>query len=153
MRDTWLAYRSRGAGFSTSSVAVRCPFDQASLPLLHAPVGFTATFTPSLIATWLFAPYDSWTSPTLFDRRHFDFTTTPSFILHVLQAQPYLQQKTLTTNKASCDHSETLCILRPHRNHKAYSLRLSVSQVQLRIKTLVARPSARIPDAALQNTA
>jgi hypothetical protein len=31
-----------------------------SLPCVS--IGFTAAFTPSLIATWLFAPYDSWTS-------------------------------------------------------------------------------------------
>jgi hypothetical protein len=44
---------------------------------LHA-AGFTAAFTPSIV-TWLFAPYDSWTSTTLFDRR-FLFYFTPLFI-------------------------------------------------------------------------
>jgi hypothetical protein len=73
-----LAYHSRGVGvFNPQLRSASALFIQASLPsIVRAPVGFTTTFTPSLIATWLFAPYDSWTSHTLFDRRHLNFTTT-----------------------------------------------------------------------------
>jgi hypothetical protein len=62
---------------------------------LHARWLHAAPFTPSLIATWLFAPYDSRTSTTLFDRRlfFFPFITTFTIFRQLLDQRRHQQPK------------------------------------------------------------
>lgn len=92
-----LAYRSRVLVFQpaaslTFAFLIRFP----SVPSHCVPFGFTATFILPRSRSWLFAPYDSRTSHTLFDRRSFDSTTTsptPSFFHRALQVQRRQKQR------------------------------------------------------------
>lgn len=73
-----LVYGSRGAGFSNPQrLSVLALFNRLPSRLSLRARWLHRTIHSLLIATWLFAPYDSWTLTTLFDRpSFFDFTIT-----------------------------------------------------------------------------